>query len=275
MVDKIFCVCYNYLIKRVGAGKMLTLLSSRKLPYDNYTTDQIAGIFTTDHFIYLAVLITSIVVSLFLSRKISPKTEKRIRLCIAITITVLEIIKIALRIYKQMGLETWLPLYFCSIFILAAWISLLPCKLIANCGKSYIATGGIIGAIFFCIYPNTSLVFFPALHPASIHSFIYHFLMLYSGIVLLWKGGYKPRAWDGLCYFALVSCVSVPSVILNVRLGTNCMFLRYPEGIPILKSIADASPVLYTVLALLVQGILLFYIVYGLYTLVLKNKDKS
>lgn len=248
------------------------LFSPIKLPYDNFTTDEIAGIFTPAHFIYITILLAVICISLFFSKKISAKTERRMRLSIAIIVTALEIIKIVLRIYKQMGLETWLPLYFCSIFIPALWLSIVPYEPVAKCGKSYIATGGIVGAIFFCIYPSTSLAFFPAMHPASIHSFVYHSLMLYSGIVILWKGGYKPRKADGFCYLALVSCVAAPSLILNATLGTNCMFLRYPEGIPILQIIADISPALFTALALITQGFLLFYIVYGIHVLIKKQK---
>ena len=249
------------------------MLVSIKLPYDNFTTDEIAGIFTLDHFIYMAILCAVIFISFVLSRKMSEKTEKRIRLCIAIVVTVLEIIKIFLRIYKQMGLETWLPLYFCSIFIFAIWISLLPCEPLARCGKSYMATGGLVGAIVFCIYPSTSLVFFPAWHPASIHSFVYHFFMFYAGVLLVWKGGYKPRLSDGLHYLIFVGCISVPSLILNATLGTNCMFLRHPQGIPVLQDIADSSPILYTVLAVISQGILLYYAIYGIYKLVYRLKN--
>ena len=248
---------------------------STKLPYDNFTNDEIAGIFTHAHFTYLAILALALALSLFLSRKMSKKTEKWLRLAIAITVTVLEIIKIALRIYKEMGLETWIPLYFCSLFIFASWVSLIPYDPLARCGKSYMATGGIVAAICFCMYPNTSLVSFPAWHPASIHSFLYHFLMLYSGIVLLWRGGYKPRSSDGIFYFLFVCLVSVPSLILNSTLGTNCMFLRHPGGIPIIQDIADFSPILYTILALISQGILLFYLILGIYTLIRKIKAKN
>ena len=240
---------------------------SKKLPYDNFTQEEIAGLFTRDHFIYLAILCMVIIISLYLSRNISIKTERKIRLYISITVTILEIIKIALRVYKDMGLETWLPLYFCSLFIFASWVSLIPYEKVAICGKSFMATGGLVAAIVFCIYPTTSLAFFPALHPASIHSYVYHFLMFYSGILLLWKGNYKPRLLDGIGYFILVCFVSIPALILNITLGTNCMFLRHPEGIPILQDIANFNSTLYTVLALITQGILLFYIMYGIYKL--------
>ena len=93
--------------------------------YEN-SANEIAGIFTVEHYIYLAVFFSAIFLALYLCRNISKKAEKRIRFVIALSVTTMEIIKIILRLRVGMGPEAWMPLYFCSVFILASLVSNLP-----------------------------------------------------------------------------------------------------------------------------------------------------
>lgn len=232
----------------------------RTIFYDKYFEQvDVAGLFSTAHFIYIGVFILLSIALIGMSRGISESRERKNRFWIAVAVTLLEIIKIWIRIKKGQGISSWIPLYYCSLFIFASWASLAKNRIISGMGKSYIAMGGAMAGIIFTIIPSTSLAIFPALHPASIHSFLYHFIMFYSGVILLMRGGYKPRARDGILYFLFITLAMIPSFIINEKYGANCMFLKHPYGVPFLEAISEVSVPLYVVLVYLGQGVLMFY----------------
>ena len=172
---------------------------------DDFSSEEVAGLFSPAHFAYIFVFVIGMAVLIKLSLGMDKRKARKVRLLIAVSVTVMEVIKIALRIYKGQHISSWIPLYYCSLFIFAVWLSLIPSESISRIGKSYIAMGGAMAALIFTIVPTTSIAIFPALHIATVHSFIYHFLMFYSGIMLFIQEGYKPRLSDGVRYFLFIS----------------------------------------------------------------------
>ena len=250
------------------------LLQQKKLFYDNFTDADVAGIFSFGHLCYLFAFILLSAVLLYLSRAITPERERKNRFIIAVSVTVMEIIKIWLRIYKGQHVDSWIPLYYCSLYIFAIWISLLPDGFWSRIGKTYIAMGGIMGAIIFTLVPTTSLGIYPALHPASLHSFLYHFLMFYSGITLFVRGGYRPVAFDFWGYFGFLSAAAIPSVIINRYLGTNCLFLNNAFGLPMLQPLRESSHITYMLIVFLAQAVLMFWGNYLFYRIALRIREK-
>ena len=85
--------------------------------YDHFTQDQICGVFTPTHFIILFVYFAALAVALFFSRKI--KNAERIVLIIAVAVTCMEVVKIALRLYKGESGDSALFFQFVSLCDLA------------------------------------------------------------------------------------------------------------------------------------------------------------
>ena len=130
--------------------------------------------------------------------------------------------------------------------------------------------GGIIAAMTFCLYPSTSLAIYPIWYPESIHSYIYHIVLFCSGVTVLATGYYKPVAKDSLHYFIFMCLAAIPSVILNLTIGTNCLFLADAYGLAFLPDIIAFSPVLYAVLAFLTQASAIFWVAFGVYHVFVK-----
>ncbi len=186
---------------------------------------------------------------------------------IAISVLIMEIIKIIIRIYRGDSYDSYIPLYFCSLFIFAIWLSLSKNYHLKTCGYTFMVFGGIFASICFIFYPSTSLMLYPIWHPASLHSLFYHFLMFYSGVLVLIKKLYTPKIKDSIYYICFVTLFSVIAIIVNHFLGTNMMFMGNPFGLTFLYFIYNYSKILYIILVYLAQGVGLFFVSFGVYSL--------
>lgn len=235
-----------------------------KFFYDNFTEEQICGVFNQTHYAVIAVYFVLLAVALFFSVRLDRKKSDRLVLYITALLTVLEIVKIALRVIKRQNAGDWLPFYFSSLYLYAAWLSFSKREALRTTGCAFISFGSVVAGTVFIFYPSTSLTLFPLWHPGSIHSLLYHWLILYGGIVTLWKR-YTPEPKHFLHYFVFVTIFSVLGAILNAALGTNMMFLGEPFKLFFLDDIFAFSPYLYMLIIYLAQGVLAFWVPYGIY----------
>lgn len=242
--------------------------------YDNFTKEQICGVFTPTHFVVIAVYYTLIVIAVIFSRKLSERKTEQTVFGIAIAVTAMEIVKIVIRLYKGEGGDAWIPLYFSSLFLYAIWMSLAKNRILQTTGRTFLTFGCTVAGTLFVLYPSTSLLFYPIWHPASLHSLLYHWLMLYVGILTLLKR-YRPQAWHFALYFGFVAIFSVAAATVNRFLDTNLMFLSNPFGLSFLKELVDYSPILYALVAFFAQAVVLFWAAYGLITAINKRRNKN
>lgn len=226
---------------------------------------QVCGMFNGLHAITILLFFALLALLLYLSRHMTEEKSHKLLRWVAIFVSALEIVKITSRILQGYGPDSWVPLYYCSLFIFAIWLTLSGKASIRRAGCAYITMGGIVASVFFTFYPSTSLGMYPLLHPATFHSFVYHLIMCYTGLILLWKGGYVPQKRDGLYYSLFVFGACIPAVILNEVIGTNCMFLRHPFNLPLLQPLLEFSKPLYILVASLAQAVVLYWVDFGLY----------
>lgn len=242
--------------------------------YDHFTQDQVCGIFTPTHIAVLILYYIAAAAALYGSRRQSAERTERTVLIVALVVTAAEIVKIALRLWKGESGDAWIPLYFSSLFLYAIWLSLSKNERLRTAGNCFLAFGGTVAGAVFIVYPSTSLPHLPIWHPGAVHSIVYHWLMLYVGVVTLMRR-YVPEARHFWYYFLFVTVFSVAAAVCNAYLGTNLMFLGNPYGLPFLQAIYDASPWLYLAVAYLAQAVLLFWVCYGVAVLIRKRERKT
>ena len=243
--------------------------------YDNFSSDDIAGMFTLTHYIYIGLTLGGVILLVYLSRGIKDEQYKKIRSGLAISLTVMEVFKIGLRIYKGQPFDDWIPFYFCGLFIFALWFSMTDSVILSTVGNTYIAMGAIMAGVIFTLYPSTSLALFPIWHPASIHAAIYHGAMIYLGCLTLMNGRYVPENSHFKYYCIYVSVICIISIVLNRYLDTNCMFLDNPFGLPLLTELNEWCAPLYKLLAWFGQAVVLYWFDLGVYRLVSRFAKKS
>ncbi len=254
---------------------MVAQIYAKKFFYDMYDAADVPGMFGVPHAAYILMTFITVAIAIYFSRNISDRAYKRISLSIAVSITLMEAIKIALRIYKGEGYDSWIPFYFCGLFIFALWCSRCKSSVLKNLGYSYITTGGILGGAFFIFYPSTALMLYPLWHPSTIHASIYHGAMIYFGIITLMKKRYTPKVNHSLHYFGFVSFFCIISLLLNKHLGTNCMFLDNPFGLPLLNELCTYYYPIYVIVAWLGQAVAIYWLCYAVLKIITRIQKRS
>ncbi len=224
------------------------------------------GIFTTDHFILIGITIIGIIIALkFTSNKSKEKVHSIIKK-ITIIMCILEVVKISFNLQQNSfrDVNTYMPLYYCSILLYAGLLSSFGKGALKRAGDVCLATGSVIGGIVFIIYPSTSLPMYPAFHFLSIHSFLFHGTMIYLGI-LINKTQYIELEQNDIKYFAsVIGIMSIVALIINKLFNGNLMFIsnNFPgTPIEILYDITNGG-IMYTLIMVLAQMTLPFYITY-------------
>lgn len=246
-----------------------------QLFYDNFTHEDIAGLFSVWHYLFIFLFALLLAVSLYLSKSVSEKQLDRILFWVAASVSVVEIFKITIRVAKGSGVDSWIPLYYCSLFIYAIWMIRCKVSWVSRMGYSFITMGGALAACLFTLYPTTSLAIFPPWHPATFHSFLYHLVMAYVGILVLWKKTFVPEKRDSLLYCIYVLFACLVGYFINEWTGSNCMFLHNAFGLPFLNGLLSSSHALYILLVSLAQAVLMFWANFGVYTLIKRHKEKN
>ena len=224
------------------------------------------GIFTIGHFILIAITILGISIALKNSTKKSKKEVYEIIKYVTIVAYILEVMKIVYNVKQNSfkAVNTYLPLYYCSILLYAGILSSFAKGFFKRIGDVSLATGSIIGGIVFLIYPSTSLPIYPAFHILSIHSFLFHGAMIYLGI-LINETEYIEIKKEDIKYFAiLITCMSVVALIVNKLFDGNLMFIsnNFPgTPIEILYKITDGGAI-FTIIMVIAQIIIPFYMSY-------------
>lgn len=213
------------------------------------------GMFTFDHIVASIICIILIIVSLTLYKKglIKVPISNIIRFC-AISLTCLEIIKIAHSfIYGDIYLDAWFPLSYCGLFIFALWMAGFGEKRSKRIGEIFIAYGCPFAGVAFLIFPTTSLMLYPIWHYFSLYSLLFHSLMIFVGIILLFKENRFSKN-DFLYYAFFVIVFATPAIVLNTLFNCNLMNLREPYNIPIdvIQLMYTFSEALYTIAVIVV-----------------------
>lgn len=212
---------------------------------------QPCGMFSLTHIIVLAFCVVAIAIGVYLSRKAKEKTIRRLTRVIAIIIVILESGKILFsHLQGYTNLDSWVPLYFCSMFIYACILSGYTRGIFQALGDAFIGTGGTVAGAMFLLMPSTSLTTYPMFHFLSCYSMLYHSLMVYLGIVYISHHLIVLQKKTLVYYMLFCTFFSGIAIILNLIYHSNFMFLREPYNIPLpfLKPLSEKLPICYTIL---------------------------
>lgn len=224
------------------------------------------GIFTTGHFILIGITVIAIILALKVTSKKSKEQVHKIITCLTIPICILEIIKIIFNITvnSAKNINTYVPLYYCSMLIYAGLLSSFGKRAFKRIGDVFLATGGIVGGIVFVLFPTTSLPSYPMFHFISLHSFFFHGTMIYLGILVNITNYIKLERNDIKYFVALVGTVCVIALIINNIFDSNLMFIskNFPNSpLEIIYNLTNGT-ILYNLIMISVQLTLPFYVPY-------------
>ncbi len=237
-------------------------------------TYQAVGLFSTTHIISIFVCFVLIAIVVVLTRHMTSKVYFKLLKVLAVVITLLEAFKICWSLINGISnLDSWLPLYFCSLFIYSLWFSASNNNKLRDFGLSFIALAGIVCGAIFIISPSTSFRTYPIFHFQCIYSMIYHSIMVYCGIMCFITKSIKVDLRVVLRYVIFCAIFMTMAVIVNLVFDTNMMFISNPYAIPLpfLATIYEFSHILYSIL-IIVAHMSIGFIVWGVYSLSVKIK---
>lgn len=233
------------------------------------------GMYSAGHIFILSVTVIFVALALYFTKSFDKdKVKKTIRRC-TISLWVLEIVKIVfnLLVGNASNPNNYIPLYYCSLILFAGIFSSFTKGKLKKIGDVFIATGAIIGGLFFLFSPNTSLPAYQLFHYISIQSFVFHGTMLYLGLLVNITGYVDLKMGDIGYYAILLSIISVIALVVNKILGTNFMFIsnNFPKT-PI-AILYENTGKLFTPIMIGIQATGPFLVVYGLRNLFTKKKS--
>ncbi len=227
------------------------------------------GVFTLGHLALFLVTVFLIYAALkFTKKRSKSEIKKNIRIIVC-AMWVLEIFRIGYKLYcgDLLFLESYMPLFFCSIFLYSGLFSAFGEGKLQRAGDVVLSTGSFLGGVVFLIYPATSLPDYPAFHYVSIHSFLYHGCMVYVGILMLVTKYVKLKNTDIWIYAVSVLILCFVALLVNFCFDCNLMFISKAFPGVAGQVIFNATGVFYTPLMIVIHAFLPFYFVYGIYKL--------
>lgn len=256
------------------------------------------GMFSVGHIVTLIIFLLIVAFCAYKCLKIGKDKAIFLTKIIAIVVTVLEIIKITIAFINGEGdkLDHWVPLYFCSMFIYAAWLAGYAKGKIADLGRAFVGTGGIIAGLSFLIFPTTSFTMYPLFHYFCMYSMVYHSLMVFLGITYLLNGVVKIDKKSFIDYVIFCSVLNILAIIVNslpiyihvdnvptsgynypYPYYTNFMFLKRAGNIPvkILCDISDKVPVIFTILMFIICIFGTYFLIWLVVTIIEKIRGKK
>lgn len=256
------------------------------------------GMFSVGHIVTLIIFLLIVAFCAYKCRKIGKDKAIFLTKIIAIVVTVLEIIKITIAFINGEGdkLDHWVPLFFCSMFIYAAWLAGYAKGKIADLGRAFVGTGGIIAGLSFLIFPTTSFTMYPLFHYFCMYSMVYHSLMVFLGITYLLNGVVKIDKKSFIDYVIFCSVLNILAIIVNsipiyihvdnvptsgynypYPYYTNFMFLKRAGNIPvkILCDISDKVPVIFTILMFIICIFGTYFLIWLVVTIIEKIRGKK
>lgn len=242
----------------------------KKMLFANPGEYKPCGIFTKGHFGLIIVTVLGIIIALKKTiNKTKDEVSKIIKRC-TIVMWIFEVIIIAFKLCTgdPRNVNNYVPLYYCSLLLYAGLLSSFAKGKLKRTGDVFLATGGIVGGVIFFILPTTSLPAYPVFHIVSLHSFLFHGIMVYLGLLINITHYIDIVAVDIKYYVVLVGIVCVCAYIINNIFDSNLMFIskNFP-GTP-LEIIYNLTGPFYTIVTSVVQMTLPFYAIYGIKKLV-------
>jgi len=234
--------------------------------------NEIHGLFTINHLLFVGLSLILVGLLIFLSLKLNNYQIKKQIKIIGLIIILLEIIKITYMIIDKRSPNDYVPLYYCSLLIYFLFLLYFKNEKIESVGYSLIMYYGLVPAIVFIFYPITAINFHPLISFDSLHSLIYHSLMLYLSLIIMIKKVSLVNFKDIKFYLISTLSLCLIAYLVNAKFDTFFMYInKAPFDNPILVLLESIVGVFYPIVVALFQTLGSFIVSYVLYKIIQKR----
>ena len=182
--------------------------------------------FDTTHLGWLSAFVVLAIALCLLYRKLGTRGRRIFRYVMAALIVGDELFKVGCLLIGDRYNLNYLPLHLCSInIIIIAIHAIKPSKTLDH----FLYTFCTPAAILALLLPTW--VKLPLLNFSHIHSFTVHILLAIYPLALTVGGDIRPRLRHVWRAFVLLVALAIPVYFLNLKLGTNYMYLMESDNI--------------------------------------------
>lgn len=199
------------------------------------------------------------------------KTKNKVLVWCAFLIDGFEIVKIIVLCIRTQNPMHWvyvLPLFLCSIQLIAIPMAAFCKGRIKDACLDFVFTFGILGAIFGTIGATQNYSAYPVLSMDNVFSGITHSISGFASLYIAISGMTSMKKRNFPITMGILLSFAVLAYVTNLAVDYNYMFLMYHDGTPysIFYNLVGGSPVLYPIIVVLifVVYITLFYYIYHL-----------
>ncbi len=231
------------------------------------------GAYSPAHLIFVtSLMIIMVLSSIFFGKKNKNKdfiSKNKVLIWTAILIDGFELAKIIIGCSLDgslSALRTMLPLFLCSIQLIAIPIAAFTKGRIKNAALDFVVIFGILGAVMGTYGAAQNYAVYPVLSWPHIVSGITHSLSGFASLYIIISGMYSMKKENiGIC-LGILSAFCILAYIANITLDYNYMFLMAGDGTPydIFYNLVNGSPVFYPMIVVLLffVYIILYYYVF-------------
>lgn len=180
--------------------------------------------FDSGHLAMLGILTALSALVILLGCRLSPEKRRRMLKCMTAAMVGMEVLKDILLGAIGAFSVGYLPLHLCSMamFICLYWAWHPESDTAGQLLWSLCFSGGAAALLF----PDWTRL--PLWHFQSLHSFLYHAMLVQVSLIAVLTGQARPRVGRLWRVGLFLLAAAVPVYCLNAALGTNYMFLNHP-----------------------------------------------
>ena len=163
---------------------------------------------------------------------------------ISILMIVLEITKVSWESYwdiktgRGFNAGGILPFETCSLFMYTLLFAAWGKGGAKNCALAWISTIGFVGGMANAFFLN-ALKWYPILTFGAFHSMIFHWMMIFTAMLLI-ASGYKKFEWKDIFYAFIPHLIFSTFVItIDYAMKWDYMLYRDAGGVPFVEDVAD------------------------------------
>ena len=225
------------------------------------------SVFSMPHLLWLSVLLVLTVVSAFSYRRLGERGKDNLREGMALFLILFEIFKYCVMALTNAPVKEHLPLEICSFALYFILVDALWPKI--RFTKQPMAFIFLPAAMMALLFPTVTV--YPPISFYAIHQFLVHGVIAAYVIARYAAGEIRPR-YRGLWLSMLLAIVmAAPIYLVNLRFGTNFMFLMHHRGNPLLRMLwnfSGGNGGFLFMLTMVAFVLFVLHIVYAIYALV-------
>lgn len=239
------------------------------------------GVFSWQHLTFtLSLVAVMIILGIILGLKYKNKTDKeknKVLIWAALLIDGFELFKLIIFYTRSPEMSTIinnLPLFLCSIQLITIPLAAFSKGRIKEASLDFVFIFGLLGGVLGTVLALQNYACYPVISMDNVVSGITHtisgFASLYIGISGL-SSMKKNNMWIAFVILCAFAVIAYP---INVKFGTNYMFLMRDDGTPysIFYNMVNGHKVFYPII---VVGTLILYIFIFNFIYHLSNKKKA